>query len=97
MSTGKCGEHHYANIDKKKIELILQGLKDAGATVTGNNPWAVDLHKYGIKLRGTWDELKSILTIIVTAKKSYVPCKSIWGKIDELIHHISGLTSEEIA
>ena len=97
MSKGKCGEHHYANINKEKIDAILKALKKSGAHITGNNPWDVDTKSHGVKLRGTWNEEKSTLAIIVTDKDFYVPCSKIWDTIDPLIHHISSLSSEEIA
>ncbi len=85
---GKCGQHCYSNIDRAKIDEILDALKKNGCTVTGDNPWDVDTHKYGIKLRGTWDEKTSTLCIIVTDKDWYVPCSKIWDYIDPLIHNI---------
>ena len=97
MSNGKCGVHHYKNIDQAKIDAILKALKDNGATVTGNNPWNVDTHNHGVKLQGTWDQQASTLSIIVTAKDFYVPCSRIWDNIDPLINHISGLSAAELA
>jgi len=96
MATSKCGEHHYGNITKAKIDAILEALRKSGSTVTGNNPWDVDVHQHGIKLQGTWTESSATLTIIVTDKDWYVPCSKIWEKIDPLISHISGLNDEEI-
>lgn len=96
MSTN-CGEHHYGNITKLKIDQILEQLKQNGATITGSNPWDVDVHKYGVKLRGTWSEANLGLTIGVTAKDWYVPCNKIWETIDPLVNHISLLKDEHIA
>ena len=92
----KCGTHYYGNITEEKIEKILNALKENGATVTGDNPWDVDTHKYGVKLRGTWDRNSSTLSVIVTHKNFYVPCSKIWDTIDSLINHISALASEEL-
>jgi len=86
-----CGEHHYGNITKVKINKILDELRKSGATITGNNPWDVDVHSNGVKLQGSWVESTSTLTIIVTDKSWYVPCSAIWNKIDPLINHISSL------
>ena len=91
-----CGEHHYGNITKAKIGQILDALKKSGATITGNNPWDVDVHQHGIKLKGVWDETHQSLTISVTAKNFYVPCSKIWDTIDPLINHISGLSDREV-
>ncbi len=91
-----CGEHHYGNINKTKIDQILDQLKKNGATISGNNPWNVDVHNHGVKLQGTWNESNSTLTIIVTAKSWYVPCSKIWDTIDPLINHISSLQDKDV-
>ena len=91
MSDGKCGAHHYAGITQEKIDAIIAALKKNGATVSGDNPWNVDTHKYGVKLQGSWVETTSTLTIIVTDKDFYVPCSKIWDTIDPLIHHIQSI------
>ena len=96
MSKGKCGAHHYGNIDQAKVEAIISKLKATGSTVTGNNPWNVDTHNHGVKLQGTWDKASSTLTVIVTDKDWYVPCSKIWDTIDPLIHHISQLSAAEM-
>jgi len=95
MANNSCGEHHYGNITKVKIDAIMAALKKSGSTVTGNNPWDVDTHNNGVKLRGTWDQATSTLSIIITDKNFYVPCSKIWDTIDPLINHISGLTDKE--
>lgn len=94
MST--CGEHHYGNIDRAKIDITLTELRNSGAAVTGDNPWDVDTRKHGIKLRGAWESGTSTLTISVTAKSWYVPCGKVWGTIDELVHHIQQLPPEDV-
>ena len=96
MNKGKCGAHHYGNIDRVKIEAIIAQLKKQGATVTGDNPWDVDTRNNGVKLRGSWDKATSTLTIIVTDKSWYVPCSRIWDTIDPLIHHIQEISTSEI-
>lgn len=91
-----CGEHHYGNVTKVKIDQILNKLKETGATISGNNPWDVNVQKHGIILRGTWVEASLSLSIIVTAKNWYVPCAKIWETIDPLINHISSLKDTEV-
>ena len=95
MADGKCGAHHYANIDQSKIDKMLAALREEGATITGNNPWDVDTHNHGIKLQGTWNQGTSTLTIIVTAKGFLVPCYKIWDNIDPLINNLDALVEEE--
>jgi hypothetical protein len=96
MNEGKCGAHHYQNIDKAKIDIILKALKESGAGVTGNNPWNFDTRKHNVKLQGTWDQDKSLLTVIVTDKNIYVSCPKIWDEIDPLVNRIQKLSTTEI-
>lgn len=97
MSDGKCGLHSYGSISQQKMDTILAELKKGGATVTGNNPWNVNLNKYGIILQGTYDQPTSTLSIIVLAKAWYVPCNKIWAEINTLIGHIQGVSEDEVA
>lgn len=96
MSTGKCGVQRYGNITQAKIDKILEALEDNGSTITGDNPWTVNTNKFGVKLKGTWDEASQTLTIIVTAKDFFVPCSQIWDTVDPLVNHISGLSNAEL-
>ncbi len=91
-----CGEHHYGNITKVKIDNMLDKLKASGAKVSGSNPWKFDVNSHGIVLQGTWDEAKSNLSVIVTAKDWYVPCSAIWDKIDPLVNHISSVKEASV-
>ncbi|MEM9598882.1 MAG: hypothetical protein AAGD06_31735 [Acidobacteriota bacterium] len=90
-----CGERHYPGISRSLMDAILQELREHGATVTGNNPWDVDLH-HGIKLRGTWDQRTGVLSVIVTAKPWYVPCALIWRKLDPVAEHIASVPESEL-
>lgn len=92
-----CGTHRYGNIDQQKITLIISELKTHGCSVSGNNPWAVDTHQHGIKLKGQWDRSTSTLSVSVTDKGWYVPCSKIWDYIDPMIHHIQDLTVNQLA
>ena len=96
MSESKCEEHKYANITKIKIGKILTELKNTGSTYTGENPWNIDTHNYGVKLLSTWDETNEKLSVIVTDKQMFVPCNMIWEKIDKLINYISSQPEEEV-
>lgn len=87
--------HQYGNIDEAKVNEIIAALRKGGATVTGNNPWNVDLNQYGIKLQGSWNSGNNTMTIAVTDKDWWVPCSKIWSTIDELMHNISTVNSAE--
>ena len=94
--SSKCGEHHYGNITKVKMDQILKAMSGSGSTVSGNNPWDVDVHQHGIKLQGSWNEGTATLSVIVTDKNFYVPCQKIWDTIDPLVGHISSLNDADV-
>jgi len=92
MSDGKCGMHKFENIDRTKIDDILDALKHKGMSVRGDNPWDIDTHNHGVKLRGTWDPGTEILAVIVTDKSFIALCSKIWDAIDPLIHHVAKIS-----
>lgn len=96
MSDGKCGVHSYANITQDKINKMLAELKQQGFSVTGSNPWTINTNKYSVVLQGTWVELTSTLSVIVTDKSFLVPCSKIWDTIDPLINGLSNMSDEEM-
>ena len=85
MSKDLCGTRTYPNVDEAAKNEILKRLADSGATVTGNNPWDVDTHNHGVKLRGTWNSNTETLSVIVTGKNFYVTCKRIWDELEKYI------------
>ncbi len=91
------GTHYYGNITKQKIEGILKELQNNGATIAGNNPWDVDTHRSGVKLRGEWTEATLNLAVTVTGSDWYVPSSKIWGTLDDLMHHIGEMSDTQIA
>ena len=94
---GKCGRHLYVNITQSKVSAIIAQLKASGASVTGESPqWIVDTHQSGVVLCGCWDKDASVLTVTVLNKSWYVPCTSIWERIDSLMNHIQGYSENEM-
>ncbi|MBF0540065.1 MAG: hypothetical protein HQK91_01260 [Nitrospirae bacterium] len=90
--------HVYGGISKPKMEEIILELKNNGCSITGANPWNVDVHQFGIKLKGTWSgDTGKNLTVEVTDKSFLVPCSMIWDKIDPIMKHINGLSEDYIA
>lgn len=81
-------EKTYENITKPKVDLILEKLRSNRAIVSGNNPWDVDVNQHKIKLRGTWQENRSILRIEIIDSAWYVTNSQIWERIDPLIRNI---------
>jgi hypothetical protein len=92
----ECGTHQYGNISRQKVDAIIKELKAHGATVTGVNPWDVDTHQHSVKLTGEWTEATVTLAVTVTDRDWYVPCQKVWEMIDDLMHHIQGLSDTEI-
>ena len=48
--------HRYENMDRGKVDALLRALRQNGAAVSGDNPWEVDTHLSGVKLRGRLNE-----------------------------------------
>jgi len=84
------GTHNYGNINRSRIDAILDELIANGALVTGNNPWLVDTKKHGVQLKGEWNETCLTLAITVTAADWYVTRKAVWGNIDSLMCRVQG-------
>jgi len=91
------GTHYYGNITRQKIDPILGELQSNGATIAGDNPWDVDTHRSGVKLRGEWTETTLNLAVTVTDSDWYVPSSQIWGTLDALMHHIGEMSDTQIA
>jgi hypothetical protein len=73
-------------MDRGKVDALLRALRQNGAAVSGDNPWEVDTHLSGVKLRGRLNEDASNLEVTVVDRDWYVPCSMVWQKIDELVH-----------
>jgi len=84
----KHGSHSYDNINKTKVEAIINALTDHGSIVTGSNPWSIDTKKHGVRLQGDWNEETATLDITVTHADWYVPSKTLWENIDSLMSQV---------
>jgi len=85
----KHGTHSYGNIDRLKMDTIIDALATHGSIVTGNNPWSIDTKKHGVRLQGDWKEETATLDITVTAADWYVPGKTLWENIDSLMSQVN--------
>jgi hypothetical protein len=83
-----CGTHNYTNINRAKIESMLDELIARGCIIAGHNPWDVTTHHHGITLRAEWNEVASTLTVSITRRNWYVPYETIWSNVDSLMHHM---------
>jgi hypothetical protein len=83
-----CGTHHYDNISRAKIEIMLHALISRGCIITGHNPWDVVTRQHGVMLRGEWDEAALTLAVTVTDASWYVPCETAWKNINALMRQV---------
>jgi hypothetical protein len=84
----KHGTRSYENINRAKMETIINTLTAHGSIMTGNNPWSIDTRKHGVRLQGDWNEQTSTLDITVTDADWYVPSKTLWENIDSLMGRV---------
>ena len=91
------GTHRYENMSRQKVDVLLRALRHFGAAVSGDNPWEVDAHQSGVKLRGRLNEAESSLEITVVDRDWYVLCLTIWRKLDQLMLRAQATTDGELA
>lgn len=84
----KHGTHSYGNINREKMDAIINALEAHGSAVTGQNPWSIDTRKHGVRLQGQWNEETATLDITVTHADWYVPSGTLWEKIDSLMGRV---------
>lgn len=76
--------------------MMLRELQNNGAVISGDNPWAVDTRRSGVKLKGQWNEAASCLEVAVVGRDWYVPRSTIWKEIDELMRQIRAMPEDKI-
>jgi hypothetical protein len=84
----KHGMHSYENINRAKVDTIINALIAHGSIVTGENPWSIDTQKHGVRLLGDWNEKTATLNITVTHADWYVPGTTLWENIDSLMSQV---------
>ena len=82
------GTRDYDNIKRSQVDEIFDALIAHGSNVTGNNPWDIDTHKHGVRLKGEWNEATLVLSITVLDAAWYVPREAVWDNIDSLIRRL---------
>jgi hypothetical protein len=99
FGVGQCGARPYPGVTARVRDTLLAKLHEKGMTVTGNNPWVIETHEYGVRLRAVWDPKTLLLKLIVTAGKGSpaawglhtVTCEDIWDKIDPILKEVIGV------
>ena len=90
LGVGQCGVRSYAHVNARAKDQLVAKLHAAGMSVTGTNPWDIDTHKYGVRLRAVWSPVDEVLKLIVITGKGTevipffknVTCDDIWNEID---------------
>lgn len=98
LGVGQCEARTYQRVTSKVKDALIARLHAAGMIVTGNNPWNIDTHEHGVKLRAVWDPTKQALKLIVTTGaggifKGELPsslvCPEVWKKIDPIMTELT--------
>jgi hypothetical protein len=99
LGYGQCGVRSYSRITARVAAELRARLNSKGMTVTGDDPWDIETHKYGVKLRAVWNPKSALLKLIVVTGKGadvdpfgilQVACKDIWNEIDPILNEITG-------
>jgi hypothetical protein len=101
LGVGQCDARSYAGVTPQVKDALLSKLHGEGMTVTGDNPWDIDTHKYDVKLRAVWDPHALALKLIVTSGEGgyggLVTCSAIWAEIDPILNAVMGSGSPRAA
>ena len=98
LGVGQCDVGSYSRVSERVKNALLAKLRAEGMVVTGDNPWNIDTHQYGIRLRAVWNPKASVVKLIVTTGKGAkalgglhrVTCEDIWKKIDPIMKEVIG-------
>jgi pyruvate dehydrogenase E2 component (dihydrolipoamide acetyltransferase) len=99
LGVGQCGIRSYARVNSRVKDQLIAKLHAAGMSVTGTNPWDIETHKYGVRLRAVWSPTEEVLKLIVTTGKGAevipflknVTCDDIWDEIDPILKQVIGV------
>ena len=81
LGIGQCGKRTYGPVTEQIKDKLLAKLAAEGMVVTGDNPWNIDTHQSGVKLRAGWDPKASTLRLIVTST-GLGWCSIVWDRIE---------------
>jgi|GEM_PF-6012115 len=80
-----CNAFQIEKLSIEVVESTIQELIRTGASVTGQNPWSVNLNKHGIKLIADYNPESKNLNIVVTNKKFYLSCGKVENELRKKI------------
>jgi outer membrane biosynthesis protein TonB len=89
FGVGECGKRSYGGVTEQVKDKLLARLAAEGMIVRGDNPWNIDTHQSGVKLRAGWDPKTSSLKLIVTST-GLGWCSIIWKRIEPKLREVIG-------
>jgi len=89
LGVGECGKRSYGPVTEQIKDKLLAKLRAEGMVVTGDNPWNIDTHQSGVKLRAGWDPKTSTLKLIVKST-GLGWCSIIWDRIEPKLREVIG-------
>lgn len=92
-----CTVNTYDFIDQGKIDTIIKELQGQGATITGQNPWQVDVHKGGVILGAAWDKAASRLVVTILDKSVLASCNAVWEVVDPQMKTVQAQPSAPVS
>lgn len=91
LGFSQCDVRSYGGVTPVVRDALLAKLREEKMDVTGANPWDIDTHEHGVKLRAVWDPRTQVVKVIVTTGKNWlVTCDRIWERIDPIMNEVIG-------
>jgi hypothetical protein len=93
LGVGECSVRSYPKVAARIRDALIARLRAEKMDVTGSNPWDIETHQHGVKLRALWDPTTETLHLIVAGGSDplLVTCDRIWEKIDPIIKSTIGV------
>jgi len=82
-----CDPITYRNITQSVFDCLKNTLENAGAKIPAGNEG--ESEGYGVKGHFKWDG-KAILTVTIVSKPLILPCGTIIGKFNDVVHDCGG-------
>lgn len=83
-----CGTKTFTGITPYKRDVIVDAIKNAGGTITGDNPYHATGLQAGTVLDGTWNPADNTLVVTMDTDP---PCFAVWPKIEGMIQKVQAM------